>query len=185
MKKCTKCGIEKPLTEFSVRKYKGHYYYQSWCKSCFAEYKREHHKRTYTPRPRIKPSPQEIAERKHRAYKRRYLARRDKVLQYYKDNPEITIASNANHRAKIHNAPGRLTKEDIIDIRDRYGWRCANCGSYDNVEFDHVKPLSEGGANTVDNLQLLCKSCNIRKGTRTIRYEPYKETSTSKKTEAI
>jgi len=33
-------------------------------------------------------------------------------------------------------------------------------------EVDHIIPLAKGGTNTVDNYQLLCRACNIRKGVK-------------------
>jgi hypothetical protein len=41
--------------------------------------------------------------------------------------------------------------------------RCADCGSNENLEYDHIIPFSRGGADTVRNLQLLCEPCNRRK----------------------
>lgn len=46
--------------------------------------------------------------------------------------------------------------------RDR--GRCRNCGARRDLHFDHVIPRSLGGANTAENVQLLCRSCNLRKG---------------------
>ena len=49
-------------------------------------------------------------------------------------------------------------------VWQRDGGRCIKCGSQDNLEFDHVIPLSKGGSNTARNLQLLCEKCNRSKG---------------------
>ncbi len=52
------------------------------------------------------------------------------------------------------------------EVWDRDGGRCARCGASDYLEFDHVIPHSRGGANTVGNVQLLCRRCNNLKSDR-------------------
>ena len=42
--------------------------------------------------------------------------------------------------------------------------RCREYGSNRWLEFDHIMPISQGGANTVRNIQLLCEPCNRAKG---------------------
>lgn len=50
----------------------------------------------------------------------------------------------------------------VVSVRD--GGRCRQCGSTEQLHFDHVIPVSRGGANTVANIQLLCAACNRAKG---------------------
>ena len=46
--------------------------------------------------------------------------------------------------------------------RDR---NCRHCGSGNDLTLDHIVPYSKGGPDTVENLQVLCRPCNARKGT--------------------
>jgi len=53
--------------------------------------------------------------------------------------------------------------------RDR--WSCCSCGrssQHDGVLLgvDHIVPRSRGGTNTLENLQTLCKKCNLGKSNR-------------------
>lgn len=43
---------------------------------------------------------------------------------------------------------------------------CRQCGSTEEIHFDHVIPWSRGGKATVGNIQLLCGPCNRRKSDR-------------------
>jgi len=49
-------------------------------------------------------------------------------------------------------------------VWQRDGGRCRNCDATVELQFDHIIPVSMGGASTVDNLQVLCGPCNRRKG---------------------
>jgi hypothetical protein len=44
--------------------------------------------------------------------------------------------------------------------------RCVDCSSRERLEYDHIIPLSKGGANTVRNIELRCEPCNRKKGDR-------------------
>ena len=61
----------------------------------------------------------------------------------------------------------RSISQDVkIAVSARDGGRCRQCGSTQQLHFDHVIPISRGGANTVANIQLLCGACNRAKGAK-------------------
>jgi hypothetical protein len=53
------------------------------------------------------------------------------------------------------------------EVLERDGRKCKWCSSDENLEIDHVVPVSQGGESVADNLQVLCRSCNRKKRTRT------------------
>ena len=58
-----------------------------------------------------------------------------------------------------------MIPEDIKQLvwtRDQ--GRCCQCGSNVELQFDHIIPWSMGGATSPENIQVLCGSCNRRKG---------------------
>jgi hypothetical protein len=66
-------------------------------------------------------------------------------------------------------APAVARREPIpravrLEVFERDGGRCVDCGAGFELQFDHVIPVSLGGATTVANLQVLCAGCNKRKG---------------------
>jgi len=59
-----------------------------------------------------------------------------------------------------------LPKKTRQDILSKYKFTCQKCGSKENLTIDHIKPVSKGGSDDYDNLTILCKSCNSRKGAK-------------------
>jgi len=58
----------------------------------------------------------------------------------------------------------RRISQDVKDkVWNRDKGKCVECDSNENLEFDHIIPVSKGGANTYRNLQLLCENCNRSK----------------------
>ena len=57
--------------------------------------------------------------------------------------------------------------EDVrILVWRRDEGKCVRCGSQQNLEYDHIIPVSQGGSNTARNIQLLCGTCNRKKSDR-------------------
>lgn len=70
-------------------------------------------------------------------------------------------------------ADGFYSEEDWENLKARYNWTCPCCQKREpeiKLTVDHIIPLSSGGSNNIENLQPLCRSCNCRKHTKTIRY---------------
>jgi hypothetical protein len=51
-------------------------------------------------------------------------------------------------------------------VWERDGGICARCGSKNNLQYDHIIPVSLGGSNTAENIEILCQACNARKSNR-------------------
>lgn len=49
----------------------------------------------------------------------------------------------------------------VVWVRDRGS--CVLCGSQQDLHFDHVIPVAKGGGNSEQNIQILCKLCNLKK----------------------
>lgn len=63
------------------------------------------------------------------------------------------IPTSSQSRSKI---PANVR----IFVWQRDGGCCVECGSNENLEYDHIIPFAKGGSNTERNLQLLCGNCN-------------------------
>lgn len=61
---------------------------------------------------------------------------------------------------------GTHTKAEWVAVIKKYKGRCAICEKKKKLTKDHVKPLTKGGRNTIDNIQPLCLPCNARKGNK-------------------
>lgn len=83
---------------------------------------------------------------------------------------EAESQTNAESRrvTQIKRAEIASDYSDIfVAIGRRDGFFCASCGNATaDLQIDHIVPVSKGGSNDFDNLQLLCRRCNIVKGAK-------------------
>lgn len=95
---------------------------------------------------------------------------RDRSLRACWDTTELQRAVQelqllADNLARPAAAPNsrRIPAAVRREVWRRDQGRCAECGSRERLEFDHIHPVSKGGSNTARNVELLCEGCNRRK----------------------
>jgi 5-methylcytosine-specific restriction endonuclease McrA len=98
------------------------------------------------------------------------VCRSDTNRRYRQRHPDKRRALVQDRRARGLQAPGRFTVQEWHGLCQAQGGRCLACGTSGPLTADHVIPLAKGGSNGIENIQPLCRSCNSRKGTKTIDY---------------
>jgi 5-methylcytosine-specific restriction endonuclease McrA len=116
-----------------------------------------------------KKNPEKITTWKRRSY----IANKDQVKEYNKEwrlrNPIAARAIAQRRRARIAGSKGSFTQNEIVSLFSKQKGRCAICTkkigkSGDNkFHIDHIEPISKGGSNSIENIQLACPLCNMRK----------------------
>lgn len=81
------------------------------------------------------------------------------VLNGIRSNPTLFDALPSSRIA--------ISAKDRQAVYERDGWTCVECGRQDNLTIDHRLPVVRGGTNAIDNLQTMCRPCNVAKGSGT------------------
>lgn len=81
------------------------------------------------------------------------IARLEEKRGDYYLNPEIWDSITRVERARVSN-------KVRFAIYARDNWCCVKCGDTQDLEIDHIYPISKGGKSDLDNLQTLCHHCN-------------------------
>ena len=76
------------------------------------------------------------------------------IITKYKENIVYDKPINKKYVSKIK-------RSIIFKI---HGNNCLSCGKTSDIAIDHILPKSQKGNNSIDNLQVLCRSCNSSKG---------------------
>lgn len=152
LKRCTRCGQEKPRAAFN-KEAQNKDGLQGRCRDCAHVVYREWYQANID---------------KARAYSREYAARNKAVVRqrwkdWYKNNPDKALENMRRRRARLANATVVLFTPEQLTARMAYwGNKCWMCGgAFEHV--DHVKPLSKGGPHILANLRPACEFCNCSK----------------------
>jgi hypothetical protein len=97
---------------------------------------------------------------------------RIKSLHFQRDEELRRLKEQvANFEAIERNLKGRSNRRTIPDdvkmlVWSRDGGVCVKCGASKDLHFDHIIPHSRGGGDQAENIQLLCRTCNLKKSDR-------------------
>lgn len=94
---------------------------------------------------------------------------KDTAKEYFLQNKAAFKAISNGRRALMRNAEGSFTSDDVHRMFVSQTGLCTGCYAdliKTTYHVDHIMPLSKGGSNWPDNLQLLCPTCNREKSAR-------------------
>ena len=96
-------------------------------------------------------------------------ANKEQLTEYHKEyckaNPEKFSNYSRKRRARKMEAEGSVHFLLHLDLLKEQDNKCVYCGKdlSEGYHMDHIVPLSKGGTNWPDNLQILCPTCNLVK----------------------
>ncbi len=170
---CSKCGVEKLITEFIPCK-KGKFGARGECKACKKKYdsvyNRENRKANAARERKYRGDHKEqIAKQKlkwQRSHKKSYVKSNAKYIGTVKGKASLA-RRNSNRKTKEKGVKNTLTSNQFKEIICMQNNLCADCGRKFTDELkptrDHIIPVYLGGALTFGNVQALCRPCNSRK----------------------
>jgi 5-methylcytosine-specific restriction endonuclease McrA len=194
-KRCYKCDTIKSITEF-YRDKNNNDGYRYDCKDCSKAYERspkgkevrkqykksekgkksnskygKSEKGKATSRRYAKSEKGRTTQRRHRRTEKSN-ARMDRFFSSPKGKHSRS-KSNVTRRTNRSDAGGSFTHNQWYRLCEYYDFHCLRCNRkfpFEELTFDHIRPVSRSGSSDISNGQPLCKSCNSKKGTKEIDY---------------
>lgn len=165
LKRCSKCGVEKDITDF-YRSIAGKDGYQSRCKKCILEYNRAYKQ---TSKGKIAQTCAVTKYLQTRNGKTALACAQKKYVQTEKGKMGMKRVMH-RRRARMKNTEATLTAEQWDAVIRLQGNICNICKrKFTKKRFptmDHIIPLSKRGGLTFENVQALCGSCNSSKNAK-------------------
>lgn len=163
LKRCTKCKVEQVIADFPLRQGRP----GSWCRTC----RRWNSARWAANNPEKRRASDQARQLTPEQLDRK----RESTAAWHRKHPEVAVQSVHRRRALRHQTPvgERYTRDEVFE---RDGWVCQLClhpvdpGLLGGNRFDpwyptvdHVIPITRGGADSIENVQLAHRICNARK----------------------
>ena len=174
---CTRCGVEKPLSEFGRRGNGGFY---SQCRSCVNEITTEYariNRDKVIERKRMyhKTHKEQIDAYNREYYKNHTKEARERTREWETNNPEEVrlnaIMAAHRKRSKAAGVESSYSKAKWKRCKEYFSEdgvvHCAYCGKpVKRATIDHVVSLEQGGQNDSENVVPACLKCNSAKGNK-------------------
>ena len=175
-KACSKCGIEKPLTEYNKKK-KAKDGLRAFCRECKRaidkQYRQENAEKEKARQKKWREENPEYGkkwrednpeyDKKSKAYQKKWFENnREKARLYYQKRRALLAEATTEH----------FTHEDLLDfwsenkINYKECFYCEKEMSEGPEHIDHYYPLSKGGPHERANLRPSCAHCNLVKSAK-------------------
>ena len=190
LRKCKSCGAEKALEKFPSKRVKNDNVYFEWqCKQCAVLQRKKMRQndiektraeaRTYWAKNKETINKKRRADRvvngdrlrkqkrewHHKNAERISVIARVSSMRWRRMNKEKIRLTTRYQRAKRNGVRAeKITNDQIQNLYTKQRGSCAICRTkLIKWHMDHIMPLAKGGAHEINNLQLLCPRCNVRK----------------------
>ena len=116
-------------------------------------------------------NPERTKELRRNWYAANREAEKAKTAARKKANPIRYRAYQRMRYVSLGEGP-RLTDAEWSEVLSGCVEACLACGTTEDITVDHIRPVKDGGTDSKDNVQPLCRSCNSSKKCKVIDYRP-------------